>query len=274
MRNEMKSTVAKGVGGRKFKRLLTGFLFFLILSLISIYPQPKNAKADGNNENIDIRLEASKDNGATWHNYSGTNYSGGETVSANPGDTVLIKFTAWDGDAMMAANITISGTITNSSYLTVPESGINSDADGNHTSISGIVNTFGGGATISTLDALGSYSSCSPLVANCESATFSLVLSSTFPVGETIILGEAGITDFTDRAPVRNPFIDRAYASSVGHKSAFRIAVNVAAPTTVVTTNLPATGSPIPYSDITLGIIIGSGILYPIIRHLRHKKRV
>jgi len=37
---------------------------------------------------LHIKVEASRDNGSTWHNYSGTESSGGETVSVDPGDTV------------------------------------------------------------------------------------------------------------------------------------------------------------------------------------------
>ena len=240
---------------RKIKKLLAGLIVFLILILACSFILPQKTEAIELNDYLFFWLEASKDNGATWHNYSGTDYSGNETVTANPGDTIKVKLTIWNADDnLITTGISASGSLTNPSYLTVPESGINDDADENLTPIGGVLTAFGAGtATLDTLDDGGLYSSCSDSATNCKSATFSLVLSNTFPVSKTIIFGEITISDFTDRGiQVKNPFIEKVYASSVGHQSAFRISVNVAPSTPIVTTNLPATGSPMPYSDITL----------------------
>ena len=185
---------------RKIKKLLTGLIVFLILVLVCSFILPQKTEATDLNDYLFLRLEASKDNGATWHNYSGTDYSGGETITVNPGDTVKIKFTIWNADTeyISSLNNEVTGTLTNSSYITLPEATIEDDADENGVAISGVVNTFGGTASVAELLSSGSYSSCSPVYSNCESATFSLVLSNTFPVGETIILGEAQITGHTD----------------------------------------------------------------------------
>ena len=202
-----------------------------------VYAQEREIAA-----NLHIRVEASSDNGATWHNYSGTESSGGETISANPGDKILIRTKIWD-DALSWYVTDLSGTgeVTNSSYIqTIAMEDADYDANtrsytdyfyGN-TTTGAIATVMSGGIENST---------------NCESLKTSFTLSNSFPTGETVITAKATIGSYTEHEflPTLLNKLGIALAAGTGRNSTARIAVNVATtPTPTATPTETPTATP------------------------------
>jgi len=220
----------------KSKMFFSGFfillglgLFFYSLSLLN------PAKAQDDDVNLHIKLEASTDSGTTWHNYSGTESPGGESVNANPGNTVLMRVKIWNTGEGDALNAVSTGTLTNFDYVSAINL-VSADADGNSRSY--VLGSEMESGTISQVDNSGA-EECTP-VSGSECATLNFVLADSFPIGETVIVSEIDIESYTTRGLGFNfnKLVREAYALGTGRKSAARIVVNIAEPE-----ELPQTGS-------------------------------
>lgn len=250
--------------------ILTAVTMFALTFLINT-PKVSAAGAD-DGVNLHIMAEASNDNGATWHNYSGTESPGGETITANPGETIKLKIQVWNTDTDNATVITGTGAITNGDYIS---SGVVRSDDADHNGreyIGSFLPSSGDTGGLAQVNALGS-KACNPNSGD-ECLTLAITLADSFPEGETIILGTFTITDYTSpreligyKGNLLN-FMGRALAYGAGRNSIVRISVNVAAPT-----QLPATG---PSGDIYLYFlgIIAAGVLAKTYQIVRRKIRV
>lgn len=180
------------------------------------------AQAD---ENVDlkVKLEASIDGGATWHNYDGTTNPGGQSVSASPGDRVRLRLKTWNESVThTAAEIQLLGTYTNTKYID-NASCTNTDQDSNGTAYAGNLVTVGAGVGTIDTNANGSES------ANYESAIFIANLKNNFPVGRTVIVARITITDEGTSAGV-GQLLGPSYAlaDGLGNYSRVRIVINLA----------------------------------------------
>jgi hypothetical protein len=197
-------------------------------------------------ENVDlkVKLEASIDNGTTWHNYSGDTNPDGESVTAQPGDTVQLRLKAWNESSTHSTTDTsLLGTSTNSKYI-ASASTTDADEDNNGTSYTGALVDEGAGVGLIDLSVDGSES------ANYESATFDVKLENNFPVGQTVLIGTTEITGEGTEVIIvgSNDNLIRhlahllapssALADGLGNQSKIRIVVNVNGETE----ELPQTG--------------------------------
>lgn len=87
---------------------------------------------------ITIRLDVSKDNGATWHNYDAEENPGEETLTINGGDELLFKIQLWNSGNAPVANIIIENTVSQPDYLIFNNTFVDSDEDKN------LINCFAG----------------------------------------------------------------------------------------------------------------------------------
>jgi len=221
----------------KFKKIFLSFGIFMCLGfLVYSFCFKQSVRAQEDNVDLHIKLEASVDNGATWHNYSGTEFQGGESVNADPGDTVLMRIKIWNTGEGDASDVVSTGVLTNYAYVD-NISAVSTDADGNGRSY-----TLGSemeSGTITQVDNSGT-EACTAL-SGSECASLNFVLSNDFPVGETVITSEVDIASYETRMMVgslNNILAREVYAVGTGRKSAARIVVNVAEPEV-----LPQTGS-------------------------------
>jgi len=219
----------------KFKKFLAALIASLACgSLVYFTILPAFIKAQEDDVNLHIKLEASLDNGATWHNYSGTEYSEGETINADPGDTVLMRIKIWNTGTDNAGEVVSSGTLTNYNYVKTIEL-VSADADGNGESYT-LGSEMESGAIALVVN--GGTEECTA-ESGSECATLNFVLSGNFPIGETIIISEIYIDSYQSiRVGLPYNFIRETYAIGLGRKSAVRIAVRVAEPEV-----LPQTGA-------------------------------
>jgi len=184
--------------------------------------------------NLHIKVEASSDNGATWNNYAGTESSSGQTVSASPGGTILLRIKIWNSAATWrVSDLTGTAEVTNSSY--VSSAAVQSaDSDTNGTSYSGYFFTGSGAGAIASVLENGVENG-----ANCETMTISAALANSFPTGETVITTKAIIGGYTESEIFvgrLNRLLGIAKAEGTGRYSTARIAVNVAATATPTAT--------------------------------------
>jgi len=224
----------------KFWALILGAILFVLIPAGIIW-----ATGDIPTINLHIKVEASKDQGATWYNYSGADYSGGQTLSANPGDTIWIRIKLWNDGEEAAGSIAGTGAISNYSYVS-SATVLDADKDEDTIPYDGYFFTGTGTGNIG-------------VVLNGTSETFhaeqlllAIKLSDVAPPeGSNIILGEATISAYDELHPVKIPWVERALAAGLNRKSAVRIAINTSqttstptpTPTPTSTENLPETGA-------------------------------
>jgi len=235
-----------------------------VVFVLSVLRSPAStARADDLDVVLHNKIEASTDNGVTWHNYSGSDGPGGETVSANPGDTIKVRVKAWDSGTIFTTATEGNFTVTNASYID-SISGIETNVDGDP--ISYQVTYFdpegvsGSAIFDDQMIQEGDESGCAPGAGfpPCELGYFNLKLKSSFPAGETIITIKTEITGYdflvTQKKSNRFALIPKAYAAGRQYtvndvNSTIRISVNVAAAATTATTStttaqtLPQTGA-------------------------------
>jgi len=237
--------------------LILGFILMMTIILI-----PSVSHAQQDNINLHIRAEASNDNGKMWHNYSGTEYVGGDTVAAKPGDTILLRIKLWNTDPNPAFGIEAAGSATNADYIS-SYSLISADADGNNQDYNKYFFTTESAGVGSINQVSGQGGAACTSGSHAECVTVSIKLSDNFPIGETIITGTARITNYTIGVAGNNNdnnwlafFIDKAQAEGMGKQSTFRVAVNNNAPEA-----LPAVGTPLSIYLSFFGIMILSIIM-------------
>ena len=248
-------------------------LFTVVFGLLGI---TQTVYAD--ESNCHIKVEVSRDGGATWYNYQ-TNPigSGNSTLYANPGDSILIRLKGWyDADVeLLGGQADGYITINNTVYIANPGVSVNLDSDGDAVTYNPAFFTSSSAiGMLAVLDGNATESDCvekdvitpGPPYSKCQMMRVGMQLGNNFPVGETIITGTVYVTNYTERQPVswwdRLNLFGKARAQG-NINSTFRISVNVAGAQT-----LPATGADIQQpktlpnllSLIPL-VIIASGLL-------------
>ena len=199
----------------------------------------------GETMNLHVKMEVSKD-GSTWYNYSGTDYSGNQTLTASPGDTIQIRVKVWNDGNGLALNVTGASSVTNPTYIT-SVSVINANLDGLD-AISYVGDFFSGSgeATLSQVAA-------GTTEATSQQGLFSVTLASNIPAGETVVLGTVTISNYASPDAANNPFIKVARAEGLGNNSVIRIVVNpVSTQSASTQEDLPQTGSSVSNSSIVL----------------------
>lgn len=211
-----------------------------------------------------IRLEASVDSGASYHNYGGHENAGGETVTAHPGDTIKIRFKAWNSGSVLMGKVDGNFLITNGSYVdsTITNASLNMDENSQSYDLAYFDGTAGAGMLDYGLAIDGDELQCTQGAQGaCELGSVDIKLKDSFPTGETVITIEGRMTKYHEGQPVQNhpkifAFAEKAYAD--GREvvmndiySNVRISVNVVAPAPVPQV-LPKTGADL--SDIPMGL--------------------
>lgn len=238
----------------KAKNILFKPLIVLVISFcIAFLPEALAlAQYDETEADVHIKVEATLDSAekiaageAIWHNYSGTEFSGEETITAEPGDKIYIRTKIWNtATTYTAKNISGTSQITNSSYTTTALE--NADPDGNSPGPDPIAfNPYffvgDGNGAIAEAYVYGSESDdgISEYGANCEGLLTSMTLASAFPDGQTVIIAQATITNHTDELVGEVGLLDnfgQAYAQEANRSSAIRIAVGEPLTTTITST--------------------------------------
>jgi len=204
------------------------YLVIGALTLVALFTQNQNKTIIANGlPPVYLRVEASVDGGATWHNYFDSDNPGGETLPTTSGATVLVRIRGWNIDEEMPYIAGGEGLITNATYISSVNL-ISLDSDVNDNAYNGYF--FGTSGTGEIVLSPNGYE---------EIATASFTLGNNFPAGETDIEGVVGLTDAIlgiGYNPMHKIFgIPKTYAYDIsgGIKfSSFRIAVNQALPET------------------------------------------
>jgi len=219
---------------KKFNIFQILFLVVLFVSATTliIFKTVQKVKAAGLDDgvNMHVLVEGRTSSSSPWLNYSGNYSPGGQTITANPGDTITFKIRVWNDGAAIADNAEISGAVTNSgdvSGLAITDD--NLDGDLNH--FTGFHFEGGGDGTVAVVLNHGTPTT------DYQGILGTITLGNNFPVGQTVITGEVTLADYAARKVGFSPSLfGKAHADGQGVKSAVRIVVNVAAP------NLPNTG--------------------------------
>jgi len=208
------------------------FIWFIALLVLGVLAgvgsfayYPANNIQAGQDVDLKIKIEISVDNGTTWHNYSGDSNPEGESVTAEPGDEVLVRIKTWNlSDTHYADDVEIAGIFSNAEYIVEAET-TDTDEDNNGNVYTGDLVDLGVG--LGNIDVAGSGSE----IAGYESVIIKTKLASDFPEGRTIITGTVTITDEgTDTVIVvfSDPFAKYALADGLAQSSTARVIVNVA----------------------------------------------
>ena len=220
------------------KKILWAIGFIAIFaSLFFVANRTIFAAEEGANDGVDLKfkIEGSTDN-ATWVNYSGTDFAGGQTITASPGDVIYWRVKIWNEGPQRALTIDNEAAYINDSYIELIDI-TNMDLDGDE-------REYDGG----DLDQVNEGTSEDT---GYQGVSGSITLKNSFPEGETAIVFGGYVADYTAGAlgfaPM--PLVSRALAVGVNKSSAIRIVVNttpLANNTTVATapviTTLPQTG--------------------------------
>jgi hypothetical protein len=205
-------------------------LFVSAISLITFKTLEKvKAAGPGDGVNMHVLVEGRTSSSNPWLNFSGNYSPGGATITANPGDIINFRIRVWNDGTVIADNAEISGTVTNTSYVSgLDIANYDLDGDGHH--FTGFHFASGGDGKVAVVLNHGTPTT------DYQGILGTITLGNNFPVGQTVIIGEVTVTNYEARGITFNPsLLGKAYAQEVGQKSAIRIVVNVAEP-------LPSTG--------------------------------
>lgn len=208
---------------------IIGLVVLSIFGYLKFGPSRVFAAGAGEVDGVDlhIKVEGSADHGATWFNFSASEpgEADNQTITVSPGEQIEFRVKVWNtGVLFRAANVDIAGSVTNAGYV--------SALDLTASDFIGFLSLNGGAGTAVLVQA-GSTED-----ANFQEVQGTIQLAATFPVGQTLLVGNVNIVDYDPQALGFNPsrFIaqtlgfKRAFALGVDRASALRIAVNVAAP--------------------------------------------
>ena len=235
--------------------------------------------------NCHIKVEVSRDNGATWYNYQTLPIgSGNSTLSANPGDSILIRLKGWYDAVVPELGGQADGyiTINNATYIANPGVSVNLDSDGDAVTYNPAFFTSDTAiGMLAILDGNATESDCvendvvtpGPPYSKCQMMRVGMKLGTNFPAGETIITGTVYITSFAERQPTywwnHLNLFEKAFAQGDIH-SMFRISVNVAGAQTLPATGIETQQPKASSNSLSLIplIIVASGLLILKFRHL------
>lgn len=116
-----------------FKKIFIRVLILCFLLSLVFYPWNQvGAVTRGIGDvSLHLKAEVSPDNGTTWYNYSGDDNPEGESITINPGDTILLRVKMWNSGTAAAYNVQITGSVTNIEYIDGIVGDYNLDEDGN-----------------------------------------------------------------------------------------------------------------------------------------------
>ena len=209
------------------KSIILAVVFVLVIFGLSFFPFKTEANIIGGGVNVGAKVEVSKDNGATWYNYTADTNAGNQTLTANAGETLIFRGKVWNAGLNMPVNLVLSGIIDYPEYFNMTGSFYNDDEDGNGVHYTG---TFGS-TTIGLpqiLIAEGGENS------NYEGGTFVATLKSDVP-DQTVITGMFRVDSLSLIAYNKSPlnFVPKALAQFQGTAiSTVRILVNNKLPQT------------------------------------------
>lgn len=112
-----------------FRSVVVGFLGLSIIVFGFYFTGLKKADSAKDTIDLHIRVEVSTDNGQTWKNTAGTDYSGGQTVSICQGESFQIRTRIWNTGNQEAYQVTGLSSSSDSSYITNASTNSN-DEDG------------------------------------------------------------------------------------------------------------------------------------------------
>lgn len=202
--------------------LLIGLIILALLVGGLIYAKFASqalAANQGDQDGIDLHilLEASADNGATWHNTGGTDNPGGEMLNINPGATVLFRVKVWnDGDGA-AGGVQILGEIEDAEYVT--DAVVTDNQLGDLPFIGFDIENYGQGE-VAVINIGGSEND------GFEGVQGTITFGHNFPSGQTVLNGAVWIHDYTLLGFRNNQFIRLAHAEGVNNFSLVRLVVN------------------------------------------------
>lgn len=127
---------------------------------------------------ITIRLDVSKDNGATWHNHDAEENPGEETLTIKGGDELLFKIQLWNSGNAPVGGISIENIISNPEYFTFNNTFVDPDEDANSSKFTG--DPFGDIFLLLELAPIGQ------LELGYESATFSAQAKNDIPASAEV----------------------------------------------------------------------------------------
>jgi len=112
------------------------------ISLAAFFPFMTFAGYNGGGDVIiGVRADVSKDD-STWYDYTGDTVSGGQTLTARPGDTITFRGKSWNQSSTTAFPVPIfHASITNSQYLDTSGGFYNDNLDGNSAYYVGAIGT-------------------------------------------------------------------------------------------------------------------------------------
>lgn len=176
---------------------------------------------------IYAKVEASLDNGATWHNYASTKNAGSETLTIKGGDTILIRVKMWNESTDTDVTDAIGeGYLTNTDYISNSEL-VSLDEDENSIFFEGYFWGISGTGVVD-LSSQGSESS------GYESLTVRITIANNIPANTSI---EGKVTVTNEGEIVFNSFhknfgIPKVFADGIGRYSLCRMATADALPQT------------------------------------------
>lgn len=187
---------------------------FLVLILL-VANKAVLAAEPGDEDGVDlkIKIEASTDHGATWVNFSGTDFSGNQSITANPGDQIDWRLKLWNEGAQLADNVDISEDYENEEYIDdITITDFDLDNDGRE---------FDSG-DISRVDENTSEN------VGYQGVSGTITLVDNFPTEQTTIIFGGNISDYDAGFIAHSPWqlVERAFAVGVGKESFVRIVVN------------------------------------------------
>jgi hypothetical protein len=206
----------------KKRWFLIGLIILLLVASGAIYAKfagQARAANQGDLDGIDLHLllEASADNGATWHNTAGTDNPGNETLNINPGATVLFRVKVWNDGEGAAGGVQILGEVEDAEYVTEAE--VTDNQLGDHP-FDGFDIENGGQGEVEVVNIDSNQND------GYEGVQGSITFGHNFPNGQTIINGAVWIHDYTVLGFRNNQFIRLAHAQGVNHFSLVRLVVN------------------------------------------------
>jgi len=208
----------------KFRIIFLGFGLFLIFgSLFYLLNLTRAVKAQEDDVDLHIKLEVSDDGGDSWHNFSGTEFSGGESLPIIPNEQIIIRCKIWNTGEEDARDVNAIGEFDDFG-LYIPGL-VNTDADGNGRNFA-LAPGGGISGVISQVDSLSTE--------NCddENGSECVELSITFfddlPTEQILINLKGTLGVYTPGgflANYFNHFAGSAYALGAGRDSTARLVI-------------------------------------------------
>lgn len=213
------------------KSFILAMILVLIVASLTFIPFKTKANIIGGGLDIGARAEVSKDNGATWYNFSADSNPGGQTLVVSPGDTLLFRGKVWNGGESDGVNLVFNAIIDHPEYLEGSVAFYDDDEDRNGVHYTGYIN---GTVTLPSV----SHGTNENVPGGYESGTFQVNVRSDAP-DQGVIEGifeviQIGLPTGAKEKSFLDNLIPRAYAQMGTARATVKI---------LISNNLPQTGS-------------------------------